>query len=636
VSEQTSEEPPRAESPPSDAPAGPTAEATVEASDDAPAEAPTETTVEPTSSPATPTPATIAPTVHERPVPTPPPRRPIATPPEPAADVPAAPAVDEPAPPAADAPAEPAVEALAEPPADPPTEPALETPAEPVVEAPAEPAVEPPAEPAVEALAEPPAEPPAEPVVEAPAEPALETPAEPVVGAPAPPTADVPPETTVDVPATPTPATVASTVHEHPVPTPPASGHSGGAPASTWGRVADDGTVFVRTAEGERSVGSYPGAAHDEALTYFGRKYDELEGQVALLEQRLAAGGVAPKDAATSIGHLREAVTDAHAVGDLDGLLARLAVQDGLVAERRKEADAARQAARQEAQVLKERIVAEAEALRASTDWKRTGDRMRTLLDEWKAAARLDRKTDDALWKRFSHARTSFDKNRRAHFAELDSQRSEAAERKEKLIAEAVELSTSTEWGPTARRYRDLMTEWKAAGRARRDVEDELWNRFRAAQDTFFSARNEIFSTRDADLKANLEIKLALLAEAEALLPVTDARAARTTLRALHERWEAAGHIPRGDKDAVEGRLRKVDDAVRAGEESQWKRSNPEARARAEATVGQLRTSIESLDAEATKAEAAGQPDKAADAREAAAARREWLAEAERTLAEFS
>jgi hypothetical protein len=261
---------------------------------------------------------------------------------------------------------------------------------------------------------------------------------------------------------------------------------------------------------------------------------------------------------------------------------------------------------------------------------------MRTLLDEWKAAARLDRKTDDALWKRFSHARTSFDKNRRAHFAELDSQRSEAAERKEKLIAEAVELSTSTDWGPTARRYRDLMTEWKAAGRARRDVEDELWNRFRAAQDTFFSARNEIFSTRDADLKANLEVKLALLAEAEALLPVTDARGARTALRALHERWEAAGHIPRGDKDAVEGRLRKVDDAVRAAEESQWKRSNPEARARAEATVGQLRTSIESLDAEATKAEAAGQPDKAATAREAAAARREWLAEAERTLAEFS
>jgi Domain of Unknown Function (DUF349) len=577
VSEQTNDEPPRAESPPTDAPAEPAAEASVESTDDVPAEAP----VEGAAKPAAPTPATIARIVHERPVPTPPPHRVIAAPPEPAADVPVAAATDVPAEMVAAAPTEPA--------ADVHVAPATDEPAPPTADSPAERAAEPPAEPA-----------------------------------------DVP------VAPTPTPATVASTVHEHPVPTPPASGHPGGAPASTWGRVADDGTVFVRTAEGERSVGSYPGAAHDEALAYFGRKYDELEGQVALLEQRLAAGGMAPKDAATSIGHLREAVTDAHAVGDLDGLLARLAKLDGMVAERRKEADAARQAARAQAQVLKEGIVAEAETLSTSTDWKRTGDRMRTLLDEWKAAARLDRKTDDALWKRFSHARTSFDKNRRAHFAELDSQRSEAAERKEKLIAEAVELSTSTDWGPTARRYRDLMTEWKAAGRARRDVEDELWNRFRAAQDTFFSARNEIFSTRDADLKANLEIKLALLAEAEALLPVTDARAARTTLRGLHERWEAAGHIPRGDKDAVEGRLRKVDDAVRAAEDSQWKRSNPEARARAEATVAQLRTSIESLDAEATKADAAGQPDKAANAREGAAARREWLAEAERTLAEFS
>jgi Domain of Unknown Function (DUF349) len=441
----------------------------------------------------------------------------------------------------------------------------------------------------------------------------------------------------LDVPTgpAPTPATVAPTVHEHPVPGPPAHSPSG-PPASDWGRVQDDGTVYVRTATGERSVGSYPGATPDEALAYFARKFDELDGQVALLEQRLAAGGVSPKDAATSISHLREAVTDAHAVGDLDSLLRRLDALDGQVLERRKAADAARQVARQEALTVKERIVAEAETLRASTDWKRTGDRLRALLDQWKAAARLDRKTDDALWKRFSHARTAFDKARRAHFAELDTARSAAAETKERLIAEAEEIATSTDWGPTARRYRDLMNEWKAAGRARRDVEDELWARFRTAQDTFFSARNEVFSARDADLKTNLDAKLALIVEAEALLPVTDVRSARTTLRSLHERWEAAGHVPRGDKDAIEGRLRKVDDAVRSAEDTQWKKSNPEARARAEATVGQLRTSIASLDADAEAADAAGQTDKAATAREAAAARREWLAEAERTLAEFS
>ena len=222
------------------------------------------------------------------------------------------------------------------------------------------------------------------------------------------------------------------------------------------------------------------------------------------------------------------------------------------------------------------------------------------------------------------------------HFAELDEQRGEAAARKEKLIKKAEELSTSKEWADTAKAYRDLMTEWKAAGRARRDVEDALWARFRAAQDVFFTARSEVFAARDAGLSENLEKKRVLVTEAEALLPVTDQKSARAALRSIHERWEAIGHVPRADRDAIEGRLKKVDDAVRGAEEAEWARSNPEARARAEATVAQLRTSIANLEAEATKARAAGQDKKAADAESAIEARRGWLVEAEKTLTEFS
>ena len=397
-----------------------------------------------------------------------------------------------------------------------------------------------------------------------------------------------------------------------------------------------DGTVWVRTATGERAAGSFPGASPEEALAYYGRKYEELEGQVALLEQRVTTVGLAPKDAETSLGHLRTAVSDAHAVGDLDALARRLDTVETALHQRRKEAEGARTQAREQARATKERIVAEAESLAESTEWKRTGDRLRALLAEWKAAPRLDRKSDDALWKRFGAARSSFDKRRRAHFAELDQQRSVAVEEKEKLIAEAESLKDSTEWAATAARYRELMTRWKAAGRARRDVEEALWARFRAAQDAFFSARSAVFSARDADLAVNLEKKEALLAEAEALLPVTDVKAARAALRSVHERWDAIGHVPRPVKDKVEGRLRRVDDAVRGADESQWRKSNPEARARAEATVGQLQTSIASLEEQAATARAAGNEDGAVKAEAAAAARREWLAEAERTLADLS
>ncbi len=394
--------------------------------------------------------------------------------------------------------------------------------------------------------------------------------------------------------------------------------------------------MLVREAEGERAVGSYPDATPAEALAYFGRKFDELAGQVSLLEQRVRAGGVSAKDSQATAAALRETVTGANAVGDLGGLLTRLDGVETVIDERRKKSEAARAKARAAAQAAKEKLVEEAESLTDSTDWKRTGDRLRELLDTWKAAPRLERKVDDALWKRFSTARTGFEKRRRVHFAELDEQRDEAVSRKEKLINKAEELAKSTEWGDTAKAYRDLMTQWKDVGRARRDVEDALWARFRAAQDVFFTARSAVFSERDAGQAENLEAKKVLAAEAEKLLPITDHKAARATLRALHERWEDIGHVPRGDRDAVEGRLKKVDDAVRAAEEAQWARSNPEARARADATVSQLRVSIDKLEREAAAARAAGQDKKVADAEAAIEARRSWLVEAEKTLTEFS
>lgn len=404
-----------------------------------------------------------------------------------------------------------------------------------------------------------------------------------------------------------------------------------------WGRVDDDGTVYVRTAEGERAVGSWQAGEPEEALAYFHRKYDELAGQVQLLEQRVRGTDLAPAQAEASIGKLREAVADAHAVGDLGALTARLDTLSELVAQRREELKAAREQARAEARAIKERIVAEAERIaEETTHWKSGGERLRQLVEEWKAADRIDRVTEAQLWKRLSAARTAFAKRRKAYFAGLDEQREGIRAAKEAIVAEAEALADSTDWGPTAAVYRDLMQRWKSAGRASREVEDELWARFKAAQDQFFQARSAVFAERDASLAANAQVKEELLIEAEKLLPVTDVRGARQTFRHILERWEAAGPVPREQRDRLEGGLRKVDEAIRKAEDAEWKRSNPEARARAQSTVDQLRTSIEQLEKRLAKAQAAGRAKDVRDAEEAITARRAWLEEAERTLAEFS
>lgn len=404
-----------------------------------------------------------------------------------------------------------------------------------------------------------------------------------------------------------------------------------------WGRVDSDGTVYVRTSDGERVVGSWQAGEPAEALEFFKRKYDALATEVDLLEQRITTTDLSPAQADTAIAKLREALVEPHVIGDIDALRTRVEELAGKAAARREEVKAAREQAKHEARAVKERIVAEAERIAVeATHWKNSGERLRQLVEEWKAAPRIERPVEAALWKRMSAARSTFAKRRKAYFSDLEGQREQARIRKEKLISEAESLSNSTEWGPTAARYRELMREWKGAGRAARDVDDGLWVRFKQAQDVFFAARSEAFAERDAELAGNAAKKEELLAEAEKLLPVTDIRTARGALRSIQERWEEAGPVPRDARDRLEGGLRRVEETIRGAEDKEWRRSNPEARARAESTVEQLRTAIADLETKREKAQASGSEKKVREATEALEARRAWLAEAEHTLNELS
>ena len=408
-------------------------------------------------------------------------------------------------------------------------------------------------------------------------------------------------------------------------------------PHHPWGRVDADGTVYVRTADGERVIGSWQAGSPEEALAFFQRKYEALETEVVLLEQRLASTDLAPAQAASTVQRLIRTSAEANALGDLDGLRTRCERLTEDVGQRREEVKAAREQARVQAREVKERIVAEAEQIAAeATHWKSSGERMRELLEEWKVAPHAERATEAALWKRLSAARNAFTKRRKAYFATLESEREEVRARKERLVTDAEAICGSTDWGPTTSEFRELMRQWKAAGRADRDAEAELWKRFRGAQDKFFTARAEVFSAKDAELRDHAEAKQELLDQAQALLPVSDIRSARSALRGIQERWELIGPVPRDSREQLEAGLRRVEDAIRKAEENQWRRSSPEALARAEGTVAQLRSAISQLEQQVARARDRGDARAARTAEEALTARRSWLAEAENTLAEFS
>jgi hypothetical protein len=405
---------------------------------------------------------------------------------------------------------------------------------------------------------------------------------------------------------------------------------------SEWGRVADDGTVFVKTPDGERPVGQYPEGTPEEALAFFTMRYDELAGHVHLLEQRVNAAVVTPDEATESVKGLRAQVVDAHAVGDLTSLVGRLDALGPVISQQRQARRAERAEKAAAAKVDKEQLVAEAERLAEGNDWRNGANRLRQLLDQWKALPRIDKASDDALWRRFSTARTAYTRRRKVHFAEQNEKREAARVVKQRLVVEAEALARSRDWGPTAGAYRDLMRRWKAAGPAPRDVEDELWSRFRAAQDTFFGARDEAMAAQESEFAANAEAKEKLLAEAESLVPVTDVEAAKRAIRELAERWDAIGKVPREKIRSLEDRMRAVEQAIRGVEEEKWRRTDPEKSARADDMVAKLQEAIGKVEADLEQARATGDEKKVTELEDNLAARRAFLEMAERASADYS
>ncbi len=396
---------------------------------------------------------------------------------------------------------------------------------------------------------------------------------------------------------------------------------------TSYGRIDADGTVYVRTADGERIVGSWHAGTPEEGLAHFARRYADIATEVDLIETRLNTGAADAAHTITRLRQIRESLDTAAVVGDLVGLANRLEKLVEAAEQRAVETKAAREAARAEALARKTALVEEAEQIAATaTQWKSAGDRMRAILDEWNTIKGVDRRSDGELWKRYSAARDAFTRRRGTHFAGLDAQRKQASVRKEELVAEAEALRDSTEWNATANRLKELMAEWKAAPRAAKEVEQRLWERFRAAQDAFFTRRSETFAARDSEQRQIVEKRQSLLAEAEALDVDANPQAAQQRLREIQGQWHEAGRLPREVAANLDRRLRAVEDRVRTAMESAWRRTTPEDNP----LLSQMRDQVAEAEARLERAQASGDIRRIRQAQQSLDVKRKFLELAER------
>ncbi len=405
------------------------------------------------------------------------------------------------------------------------------------------------------------------------------------------------------------------------------------AAASAFGVVEGDQVVVL---DGDTRTPVGP-AIGDEPLAPYAKAFIELAAAVERFHARLVGAELSPKDIDDSLTTLRSSLDTPTVVGNLAALRARFGIVEAEANEVAEKVRAERAAARAEAAASREAIVAQAEELAAKpaahVHWKNDTARMRDLLEEWKEAqrtgARMAKEAERALWKRFTHARSTFEKARKAHFATLDKENSTVAGAKEELVSRAEALATSTDWDATARQFKQLMDQWRAAGRGRRSVDDALWARFQAAQEGFFAARRAAAEHEEEALAANLPAKQAAVRDAEALVPIKDLRAAKRDLRAIQDRFDGAGEVPRADAQKLVRRMSAVEKAIREADQAAWTTRNPEIEARASGAAAQLHAAIAALERELASAKSAKNTRKVKELTESLAVRKAWLKQIE-------
>ncbi|MGW9626478.1 DUF349 domain-containing protein [Microbacterium sp. NPDC055521] len=402
--------------------------------------------------------------------------------------------------------------------------------------------------------------------------------------------------------------------------------------AAEWGRVTEDGTVEVREGDDWRPVGQYPDGTPEEALAYYARKYDDLAVKLGTLETRAQSGGASASDLTKQATHLKNEATDAAAVGDLVSLRERIETFLASLADAAARESAAAKQALDAAIAERTAIVENAEAIAgrdlSKVQWKQVTAEMTELFDAWQAhqqnAPRLPKGVAQQLWKRFRDARTTVDKARRAFFSELDDVHRTARDAKARLVERAEALAPRGVDGIPA--YRDLLDAWKASGRAGRKADDALWARFKAAGDALYSARAEQAAAEEADSAPRIEAREALLEEAKAVADEPNLKRARALLTRIQRQWDEVGRIfPREKERALDDRMRSIEQALKSREDVDWKKNNPETKARVGDMSSQLVEAIEKLEAELAEAEKTGDKRAVKEATEALAARRSWL-----------
>ena len=198
-----------------------------------------------------------------------------------------------------------------------------------------------------------------------------------------------------------------------------------------------------------------------------------------------------------------------------------------------------------------------AREVKGSAEWNAFSKEIEDIQAEWRKIGFATKKENQKIYDRFRAACDAFYGRKREYYNGIKGAMNENLEKKQALIEQAEALKDSTEWKKTTDQYISLQKQWKEIGPVPRKKSEQLWKRFRAACDEFF-ARRDANASPENDFYGNLKAKRKLIEDIKAYVPGDDETANAEMMREFNERWQAIGHVPFKEKDAVQTEFREA------------------------------------------------------------------------------
>ncbi|MBR3711530.1 MAG: DUF349 domain-containing protein [Bacteroidales bacterium] len=186
---------------------------------------------------------------------------------------------------------------------------------------------------------------------------------------------------------------------------------------------------------------------------------------------------------------------------------------------------------------------------------------LQQLHEEWKEVGPVPQDKKDEIWERFKAATDKINAIRREHYSKIQDEQNANLATKTALCEKAEELlneeyTSINVWQKKSTDLSELFKVWKTVGPASKKQNEEIWTRFKTAMDTFFAKKKEFFANLKDRQTENLERKINLCIEAEALQESTEWKKATERFKKIQEEWKTIGPVPKRHADKIWKRFR--------------------------------------------------------------------------------